>query len=107
MTANALAVCVGPSLFRVTANNEGLLTQNKANEMAHKFIKNYSIFFKSNLDSNDNSSQVSSCLKIITCQKYNLAPLKGSYYMIKYFFMELSSLTRMVEQENTVAKLFW
>lgn len=46
MSASALAVCIGPSLFRVQINPEGLETQNKANEIAHKFIKNYSIFFK-------------------------------------------------------------
>jgi len=46
MSASALAVCIGPSLFRVQINPEGLETQNRANEIAHKFIKNYSTFFK-------------------------------------------------------------
>ena len=44
MTAGALAVVVGPSLFRVQATSEGLQTTQKTNEVAMKFIKDYQIF---------------------------------------------------------------
>lgn len=64
MSASALAVCIGPSLFRVPINTEGLETQNRANEIAHKFIKNYSTFFKRSSsdvpDQNDNCPKINS-----------------------------------------------
>ena len=44
MDAGALAIVLGPSLFRVQATSEGLQATNKTNEIAHKFIKQYSTF---------------------------------------------------------------
>ena len=55
MSAQNLAVVIGPSLFRVNSTPEGLETQTKANELAKKFILNYAIYFtnvpKENIDS--------------------------------------------------------
>ena len=71
MSASALAVCIGPSLFRVPINTEGLETQNRANEIAHKFIKNYSTFFKRSSsdvpDQNDNCPKVSRYINWYIC----------------------------------------
>ena len=44
MDADALAIVLGPSLFRVQATIEGLQATNKTNEIAHKFIKQYATF---------------------------------------------------------------
>ena len=44
MDAGALAIVLGPSLFRVQATSEGLQATNKTNEIAHKFIKQYATF---------------------------------------------------------------
>ena len=55
MSAQNLAVVIGPSLFRVNSTPEGLETQTKANELAKKFILNYASYFtnvpKENIDS--------------------------------------------------------
>ena len=44
MNAGALAVVVGPSLFRVQATSEGLQMTNNTNAIAQKFIKDYNYY---------------------------------------------------------------
>lgn len=49
MSASALAICIGPSLFRVGSSDaEALKITNKTNEIASKCIKNYATLFRLN-----------------------------------------------------------
>ena len=55
MNAGALAVVVGPSLFRVQATSEGLQITNNTNAIAQKFIKDYN-HYRHELSSSSSSS---------------------------------------------------
>lgn len=76
MSAQNLAVVIGPSLFRVNSTPEGLETQTKANELAKKFILNYASYFtnvpKQNIDSQLRQDFDKNSPKVIFTKKINL-----------------------------------
>ena len=73
MSAQNLAVVIGPSLFRVNSTPEGLETQTKANELAKKFILNYASYFtnvpKENIDSHVRQDFDKNSPKVILTKK--------------------------------------